>query len=180
MVGGHALVPLADVAALLDRRVVTHSGAFDLVPIASTNALVSPVSQSQGGWQFTVRSMQTVARYTPRFGDARDSVVSQSKADVLVLLNCRLHNGTPEMQEVYFDRDTSGNTALRDHSGRGYVPLSYDSRNSAYSSSKIPAGTFHDFVVIFSIPRTSRLKSLVFTVNNSVTRTGIDFLIGLG
>lgn len=180
MDGDRALVPLADVAALMDRRVITRSGTFDLVPIASGKAPALPIALQQGGWQLTVRKVRTVARYTPRFSANKDEVVSPSKSDVLILVDCRLHNETREMQNVYFDRDTSGNTALRDDTGRGYVPLAYDSRNSEYSSNKLPSGTLHDFVIVFSVPKGTRMKSLVYTVNGVVAQNGADFVIGLG
>lgn len=177
--GGHAFVPLADVAALLGRRVVVRSDAFDLAPGAPSIGK-TPLVVQRGSWELTVLKVRTVAGYTPRYSADKDEVVSKQKADVLYLVDCRLRNGTREMQDVYFDRDSSGNTALRDDAGRGYVPVAFDSRNSEYSSNKIPAGTIHDFVIVFSVPKGARMKSLVYTVNGAVTDTGADFVVGLG
>jgi hypothetical protein len=181
---GRAYVPLNDLAKVLDVTVVKQDGHYNLTrsggadPLHASADKMAPNSLPKA-WQFQVTSVQQVAEYSPQYGSEKDLLTPKETGDVLVVIKCWIKNNTQAMQEVSFDRTSTGNTALTDDQEHGYVPLAYDSRDSGYSSDKVPSGSVHDFVVIFSVPKGTNLKDLVYTVGGSEMETSTDFRVSL-
>jgi hypothetical protein len=184
LIKGHAYVPLSDVAALLNRAVVKKGNTYNLAPIppADKSRRVTGklgASLTSGAWQLTVLSAEPADSYSQLYGEHKAQLTPVRTGDTLMMVRCRLKNNTSEVQDVSFDRDAAGNTALTDDQGNGYVPLAYDSRNSDYSSNKIPSGTAHDFVVIFSIPTGTHMKDFVYTAGSLSMDKSTDFRVVL-
>lgn len=181
---GRSYVPVSDVAVALDRTVVKKGTTYSLTQREETDQIPGTLGKMStnvfpGKWQLHVASVQEVAAYSPQFGSGREQLTPKETNDVLIVIKCQLKNGTKKMQEVSFDTYSSGNTALMDDQEHGYVPLAYDSRNSGYTSAKMPSGTTHDFVVIFSVPKGINLKDLIYTVGGSYIDKNPDFRVAL-
>jgi hypothetical protein len=181
---GRVYVPLSDVAKVLKRSVVRKNGTYSLVQAIEGNpreGLPGKMGTDlfSGPWRLKVTSVQQVATYSPLYGSDKQPITPREVGDVLVVITCRLNNGTSDMQEISFDRSYSGNTALMDDQERGYVPLAYDTRNSGYTSAKIPPGTTLDFVVLFSVPKGANLTALTYSVKGTDRDTSRDFRVSL-
>jgi hypothetical protein len=181
---GRAYIPLNDVAKVLERKVDRKGGTYSLARVTGAPLHEGPsgkmaVNLVADKWQFQVISVQQVSDYSPQYGSDKDKIVPREVGDLLVIVRCRLKNGTKEMREVYFDKDSSGNTALTDDQEHGYVPLAYDSRNSGYSSDKMPPGSLHDFVVLFSIPKDTGLTALTYSVREAGIDKNTEFRVSL-
>lgn len=181
---GRVYVPLNDMAKLLGMTIVQKGPIYRLTHAAGSSPIHRLTGKmadnlSSGTWQFQVASVQQVSGYSQQYGTEKAQLTPTETGDVLVVIRCRLKNGTKEMQEVAFDSSSAGNTALTDHQEHGYVPLAYDSRNSDYLSDKMPAGSAHEFVVIFSVPKGTALQNLTYTVASSGLDKSTDFQVAL-
>jgi hypothetical protein len=189
IVQGRPYVLLSDVAKVLDRTLVKKGATYTLTRLGDAHQMRSLTGKSltgklaenirSGPWQFQVASVQQVSGYSPQYGSEKEQLTPKEANDILVVLKCRLKNTTNVMREVSFDENAAGNTALTDDHEHGYVPLAYDSRNSGYTSDKMPAGSAHDFVVIFSIPKGVNLKDLTYTVGDTGADKSTDFRVAL-
>jgi hypothetical protein len=184
IVHGRTYVPLSDMAKALDMTVVTRGGIYRFARAGGANQIGGIPGKinadiSSGTWLLRVTSVRQVSGYSQQYGVDKAQLLPAEAGDILVVIKCRLKNDTKEMQEVYFDKESAGNTALMDDQEHGYVPLAYDSRNSDYTSVKIPSGSEHDFVIIFSIPKGANLKDLIYTVGNNETDKSTDFRVSL-
>ncbi len=184
VVNGRAYVPLSDVAKALDMTVVKKDGSYRLTHAGSAaqiHALSGKIAENilSDTWQFQVASVQQVSGYSRQYGSEKEQLTPKEAGDILVVITCRLKNATKEMQEVSFDENSAGNTALTDDQEHGYVPLAYDSRDSGYTSDKMPPGSAHDFRVIFSVPKGANLKGLVYTVEAIGLDKSTDFRVAL-
>lgn len=181
---GRAYVPLSDMAKILDMTVVKKGQTYRLTQAAGSSPIHHLTGNmadnlTSGAWQFQVASVQQVSGYSQQYGTEKAQLTPKETGDILVVIRCRLRNGTKEMQEVAFDGSSAGNTALTDNQEHGYVPLAYDSRNSDYMSDKMPAGSAHEFVVIFSVPKGTDLKNLTYTVAATGLDKSTDFQVAL-
>jgi hypothetical protein len=181
---GRAYVPVSDVATALDRMVVKKGAAYSLTRSEASPQIQGTLGKMStnvlpGKWQLHVASVQEVAGYSPQFGSDKETITPKETNDILVVIKCQLKNGTKQMQEVSFDTHSSRNTALMDDQEHGYVPLAYDSRNSGYTSAKMPSGTTHDFVVIFSVPKGINLKDLIYSIGGYSMDKNPDFRVSL-
>jgi len=184
ILNGHPFVALDDVAQAWDMSVVKSGTTYRLVRAGGANQLTGVTGKLattilSGAWSLKVISVQQVASYAPRYGPDKDPVSLQQVGDVLFIVTCRLKNGMKETQDVYFARDSAGNTSLTDDQSHGYSPVAYDTRNSDYSTTKMLPGSAHDFALVFSVPRDTRIKDLIYTANASGLEAGTDFRVSL-
>ncbi len=183
-IDGRAYVPLVDVAKALGRTVNASGGAYDLALAASAqrrDGLNGKMATDgfSGLWRLNVRSVEQVAGYSPQYGSDKAPITPRESGDALVVIKCQLRNGTKAMQDVSFDRNASGNTAVVDDQEHGYVPLAYDARNSGYGSAKIPPATTMDFAILFSVPAGAKLTHLTYSVGGAGMDKSTDFQVSL-
>jgi hypothetical protein len=132
-----------------------------------------------GSWTLRVVSSETDTAYGRQYGPDNGQVTPQQTGDLLVVIKCRLTNSSKETQAVYFDKNTAGNTALTDDQQHAYSPLAYDSRNSNDDSDKMLPGSAHDFAVIFSVPKDTNFKDLIYSVATTELDKSTDFRVSL-
>jgi len=189
MFDGDAYVKVSEVAKALDMVAVKQGDTYRLTRAGGAYQIRGVTGKMtanifNGSWLLKVTSAQQAREYRQQYGEDKKQLTPKEAGDILIVIRCRLKNGTKETQEVSFDKDNAGNTVLTDDQEHGYVPLAYDSRNSRYASAKMLPGSAHDFVVIFSVPEDVRLKDLIYTVMSSsedYTRQekGMDFRVSL-
>jgi hypothetical protein len=201
MMRGRAYVPLADVARAMGRRAVKSGNVYTLVSdparlpesataraaeiarpstASSRNAMNTDIARA--GWVLRLLSADVAPTYVRQFGADTEPIAVQRKGDHLVVARFRLTNASNFTKDVYFDRSYAANTAIIDDESHGYPPVTYDSRNSEYSSSRMLPGTVHEFALVFSVPADTRLSELVYSVASSgqtSTDKPTDFRVAL-
>ncbi len=185
MIHSRPYVPLSDVAAVLGMNVAKKGDTYILARAGGAHQIRGATGKIttnifNGTWLLNVESAQQVMEYSQLYGSDKARIVPTEVGDVLIVVKCRLKNGTQETQEVYFDKDSTGDTSLTDDQSHDYVPLAYDSRNSSYTSAMMLPGSEHDFVVIFSVPKGAVLKDLIYSVLSAGGQEkGTDFRVSL-
>ena len=174
-VNGVTYVPVKDVAKALNMDVTMGSGTITLAPAGGANQIANKTVGKigddlfTGKYRFQVQSVAEVPVY--KFLYTNHSMTDiQAKAEgneKLVLVTCRLKNGTKEKDEYVFSTGDYGeNTALTDTNEGVYQPAYYDvaaDENAPYGKYALP-GSAIPFVIVFRVPKTTSVKDLVFTV----------------
>ncbi len=132
-----------------------------------------------GEWRFQVVSVETVDTYKPEFN--QEWVAKPKQGETLVVVHCRVKNGTMKKETIAFERDAEAvtrhgilNNALTDANEQAFSPIATDVRpDSSYyglvSASFLP-GAAIPFNMVFSVPMGTQPKSVLF----SAARVNID------
>jgi hypothetical protein len=184
-INGRAYVPLVDVARALSMTVVRKEGGYELVRAGGGNEIAGVKGKLgdtlfTGKWRFTVTAVTRAGEYTEVYSPDKEVLKPRADDEELVIVKCRIKNGTPKTQSPYFWKDISEDTALTDDKEHGYGPLAYDSRNSDATVDKMLPGSAKEFAVIFSVPKGSTLKDLVYTISGPGDEGKTDVRIALG
>ena len=182
VIGGRPYVPLADVAKAYDQTLVKKPGGYELIAAGGAgqvaNAHVAKLGEElfTGQWRFKVINVQTVNEYTTRFGKDKQTISSDTGGDTLVVVDCRIKNGTKQKQELVLSTGSYGgaNTALADDQEHSYAPINwhgnafggYDAHmdDSAPNGAYVLPGAAIDFALVFSVPPGTKPKNLVFSI----------------
>ena len=169
-IGGVAYVPVADVAKALGQKVVPMAGGLEL-KTASGTFQVSGLAGKIGSviqtkkFSFQVLSVETPASYSSRYLKLPSTYTPDSPNETLFIVNCRIKNTLSKAQGPVLNPSYAGNTAIADFDGQSYAPKDYDSRlRSDFSGASMLPGSKVDLALIFSIPKTAKIKDLVFTM----------------
>lgn len=183
-INGTAYVKLSDVAKAFGMTVTKNGDAYDLVAGGGGSELFGVQGKMgteffTGKWRFLAKDEQAVDSYTPRFAADKTPITPPSDDSQLVVVTCRLKNGTQVKQELYFYKDLAGNTALTDMDEHSYAPLYIDARNTQMTADDILPGAAKDFAVVFSVPKGIKVKDMVFTVSSPATTDTTDIRVSL-
>ena len=186
-IGGVAYVPVADIAKSLGQKVVPMPGGLELKAASGTyqiDGLAGKVGSliQTPKFSFQVISVQTVDSYASAFLKTPESFAPDGPNDTLFVVNCRIKNTLSKAQGPLIARGVAGNTAIADFDGQSYPPKEFDSRIQAdYSGASMLPGSKSDFAIIFSVPKTAKIKDLIFTVRDYVEmgEKGTDVRISL-
>ncbi len=103
---------------------------------------------------------------------------------MLIIIDVRLKNLLEKTQRPVLSERRPENTGLIDYEGHSYQPMDYDARREStgpsYAGAAILPGAVADFALVFSVPKGTREKSLVFTIKDYSEPKGTDFQISLG
>jgi len=173
MIGGSPYVKLADVARALDMQVVPRAGGYEMVPAGGAGQLQGKGSGKigdtifTGQFRFMVKGVRTVDSYTEQYSQDRNQISPKGPGDTLMVVDCRLKNGTTSKQEVVLSNSDWGeNTALTDDQEHSYAPVDVDGHydEGAPHGAWILPGAAYDFAVVFSVPKGTNPKDLVYTI----------------
>jgi hypothetical protein len=189
VIEGRPYVPLADMARVLDGRVVAHRDGFEIVTQGSakpggTNEVGGQIGKVgewlfNGYWRFRVDRVERMSQYAYHLGGLGSVVKPNTSNEELVVLTCEIRNGQHVAEQpILSESGTSAQkTALADEQGNSYAPQDFDARNGA-----LEPGAAKTFAVIFSPPKDARLKSLIFTLygfgNTSTKASNVRVLLG--
>lgn len=169
-VGGVAYVPVADVAKALNQKVVPIAGGLKLKAASGIYQAgdlagkIGSVIQTKK-FSFQVLSVATADSYTSKWLQTPETFTADGANDTLFIVNCRIKNTLPKAQGPLIARGAVGNTAIADFEGQSYAPQEFDSRIRAdYSGASMLPGSKSDFAILFSVPKTAKIKDLIFTV----------------
>lgn len=174
-INGRVYVPISDVAKALNMTVVKKADGYDLVPEGGANQL-NGARQGKIGerlitpkWNFMVRDFRLADTYTEAFCQDKKTFTPKNTDETLLLVECTLENGLKKAQSPVLSERESGNTSLADAGGQSYPPLDFDARQlsgkfSSYEASALLPGAKSNFVLVFSVPKSTVPKALVFTL----------------
>jgi len=170
-INGRAYVPVSDVAKALNLTVVNNGNSIELVPAGGANE-VKGLRGKLGDqfqttmWRFTPVSLNEMDTYTTKFNGDMETINPRSKGETLFVMNCRIKNGQNEVREMVFTQRKCGNTALADTQEHSYAPMAYDAHNETgpYGGPKMLPGSAAEFAVIFSVPKGTQPKDILFAI----------------
>jgi hypothetical protein len=118
-----------------------------------------------GRWGFKVVGVQRgpsfQAQYTNRFNT--EAKYEALDGEELVIVSCRLKNGTPTATNFAFSSGGYGmNTALTDQDAGSYQPAGYDvfaDENAPLGKAALPGASI-PFNIIFRVPKSAQIKIL--------------------
>jgi hypothetical protein len=182
MVGGRPYVPLADMARVLGGKVTSRGDGYEIVTgEAGGGASGDAASRTAAGganevrgqngkvgdlffngyWRFQVKSVDRAQEYTYRFSPNAYTAKPNGANDELVVVTCQIKNGQKQAEEPILTAHglNTQQTALTDDQGQSFAPMDFDVRGGALSS-----GAAKPFAVIFSVPKGTKLQTLIFTL----------------
>jgi hypothetical protein len=128
--------------------------------------------QSTAQWIFQVRSVSKTDEYVERYYQPQNIVRPQGGNDVLVIIDARLKNRLQQTMSPVLTERVPGNTGLVDDAGHSYQPVDYDARQaegskiSSFEGAPLLPGAAADFALVFSVPRGTKPKLLIFTLKD--------------
>lgn len=174
VIGGKSYAPLSDIAKSLG-MVVTKSGSTYTMAIPGGADQLQGKAQGKigqeifsGKWRFQVLSVERSGEWKEKYYQA-GRTIKPDKGDELIIVNCRLKNGLKnKSQTPTLTERMCGNTALADDNGNSYPPKDFDARQESdkiqsYASISLLPGAKIDFAILFSVPKGTTPKSLVFS-----------------
>jgi hypothetical protein len=200
VISGSAYVRLADIAKALGMTVVKRpDGKYELTVAGGANQL-NGVAHGKvgdvlfdGKWRFQVVSVQTPDTYTMKSGaelydavglttfDRPNRVVKPRSDNTLVVLQCRVSNGVNAKRTLWTAiSDDRIHTAITDADGSSHPPVGYDFEGGPTQTQWLVPGASLNFAVLFSVPKNTQLKDLIFTLkNNQGDEKGNDVRVAL-
>jgi hypothetical protein len=174
IINGQAYVPLRAVADALNMAIVKKPEGYEMAVAGGANQIDGSRQGKIGDWLFTgqwrfqVVGVKEVAEYTERYYQQEKTIKPKGPKEVLIVIDCRIKNGIKEQQSPVLTERMPRNTALADDAGHSYVPLDYDARQKinktqSYEAEPLLPGAASDFALVFSVPKGTKLKALVFT-----------------
>lgn len=210
LIGGRPFVPLADMARAMNGTVVRHAGGgyeiktggaaggdtttpTDGAPAAPDAAgganevrgTRGKVGQMlfTGKWRFEVVGVDRAAAYDSKYLPDAQNFTPTGNTEELVIVRCRLKNGQKTTQTAMLSPIHPHNSALTDDQGQSYPPRDFDKRvASTDEGPPLLPGAQTDFALLFSVPKGTALKDLVFSLQNAYEDTpdgGTDVRVSL-
>jgi hypothetical protein len=189
-INGRTYVPLADVAKALNMTLVNKPHAIEMTPAGGANEVAGLRGKIgdqlfTGKWRFTANSIDQMDSYTTKYAGSQETISPRNAQETLFVLNCRIKNGQKEPMEMVFTQNKCGNTALTDDQEHSFAPISYDAHNETgpYGGPKMLPGSAAEFAVIFSAPKGTKPKDVIFTIISGKdlqdSKPGVDLRISL-
>lgn len=174
-IGGQKYVPISAVAKALKMNVYTSGNTITLRPAGGTfqvaNKLQGKIGEDlfSGRFGFKVLSVQRGVSYKFRNVNSfqREVEIEAKGTEEIVVVNCRLKNGTKQMDNFAFHAGSYGmNTALTDTDEQSFAPAFYDvlADEPAPLGKKALPGSSINFSIVFRVPQGTPVKDLVYSV----------------
>ena len=128
---------------------------------------------STAKWIFQVCNIREENEYAERYYQKQRVIRPQGGNDILIIIDARLKNRLQRTQSPILTERQPGNTGLIDDGGYSYRPIDYDARQRidktmSFEGASLIPGTMLDFALVFSVPRGTKPKFLVFTLRESL------------
>ncbi len=174
IINGKAYAPLGDVAKALGMQ-VTKSGTTYTMAIPGGADQLQGKAQGKigqevfsGKWRFTVLGWERAGEWKEKYYQEAN-LIKPDKGDELIVVHCRLKNGLKNKSQVpTLTERMCGNTALADDQGNSHPPKDFDARQNTtkiggYDSISLLPGAKMDFAILFTVPKGTNPKSLIFS-----------------
>ena len=163
---GVTYVPVRDVATALGKTLTKTASGYDIGGAVSGGAYqINGVTGKVGDVLFNCYARFQVVKvirstaYTNQFNSDHDVVKPYPVDQELIIVVCRIKNGTNET--VTCGLPGGGNTALTDNDEHSYGP-DHRSIDAPSNGVKILPGAAVDFGITFDVPPGTQLKDLVY------------------
>ena len=121
-----------------------------------------------GKWRFEVLGVDHADAYDSKFLADTQTFKPAGNTEELVVVRCRLKNGQKTAQMAMLSRVHPHNIALTDDQGQSYAPTDFDKRGGSLDEGPhLLPGAQTDFAVLFSVPKGTALKDLVFSLQTA-------------
>ena len=183
IIGGRPYVPLADMARAMNGTVgrkgneytIATGGADTTTPTAAGGAdevrgARGKIGQMlfNGKWRFMVVSVDRTAAYDSQYSPDKQKFTPAGDTEELVVVKCRLKNGQTSTQSAMLSSVHPHHIGLTDDQGTSYAPMAFDKRGgSSDEGPKMLPGAQTDFAVLFSVPKGTTLKDMVFSLQTA-------------
>lgn len=187
IIGGRPFVPLADMARAMGGTAVRNGGTYRIVTGSTDTTTPTTTPDVAGGasevrgtrgkvgqmlftgkWRFMVVSVARAAAYDSQYLPDKQNFTPTGDTEELVVIKCRLKNGQTSTQTAMLSAVHPHNIALTDDQGSSYAPRDFDKRGgSTDEGPKMLPGAQTDFAVLFSVPKGTVLKDLVFSLQTA-------------
>lgn len=186
IINGRPYVPLADMAKAMNGAAVKHKGGgyeIALNNVDSTTPKANPIAGGAnevrgtrgkigqalftGKWRFSVLSIDRAASYDSQFLPEKRTFIPNGDAEELVIVRCRMKNGQNATQSPMLSPIHPHHTALTNNHEESFAPIDYDKRggHTDEGPTMLP-GSQTEFAILFSVPKGTALKDLVFSAEN--------------
>ncbi|MBC8102503.1 MAG: hypothetical protein H7Z41_07925 [Cytophagales bacterium] len=183
-IGGRTYVPVDDVAKALGLKVYSGGGQIALRPAGGANQvgkLQGKIGEElfTGKYKFIVNSVVETQKYQMKYANNRiyNQTVTAGQNEKLIIVDCRLKNGTALKDEFVFYSGTTynfgGNTALTSFDETSKAPHAYDvapDEGSPDGAFVLPGAAIR-FAIVFKVTPDTRPKDLVYTIVRYAERT---------
>jgi hypothetical protein len=182
MIDGQAYVPLKSVASALNMTVQDRPGGVELIKAGGAgqiaNANVGRMGDEvfTGKWRFSVRKMERMDRYKKHLTTGYQKEIEAKPGMELLVVTCRVKNGTAQNDKLVIDAWKGSNTALTDKDEHAYPPDLWDVRadDHAPEGASFLPGAAVDFNLVFMVPKGAEPKDLVFSAIRYDDRASFD------
>ena len=183
---GKPYIPLADMAKAMNGTAVKHKGGGYEITLGGVDTPTPEAGATAGGanevhgtrgkieqvlfngkWRFSVLSVAHTASYDSQFLPEKRTFTPAGDTEELVIVRCRMKNGQNETQVAMLSQVHPHHTALTDSEAQSYAPMDYDKRggHTDEGPTMLP-GSQTEFAIVFSLPKGTTLKDLVFSIQN--------------
>ncbi len=175
VIGGRTYAPVGDIAKALGYQVVKRAGGIELVKAGGANQIGNRNTGKlgeeifTGKWRFIVSKAERVKSYKVIDNDyiyVTNRNVGAKDDEDLIVLTCRIKNGTPNRDEIVFSPTWDGiHTALTDGNENSYIADTFDLKatENAPIGAIFNPGAAINFRVVFRIPTSAHPKDFIFT-----------------
>ncbi|HEU4752829.1 MAG TPA: hypothetical protein VFU47_06945, partial [Armatimonadota bacterium] len=173
VIDGVPYAPVADLARATGMTVQRKPDGYALVAAGGANQVNARVTGKvgddlfTGDWRFRVLDVKTTDLYTPRYREDRAPVRPRGAGDVLVVVSCQVKNGHNAKELLYFSNSVRvpDQATLTDSKAQSYeatyCDVHFDYYN--YGAYALPGASI-PFAVVFSVPRDTDVKDLVYRI----------------
>lgn len=170
VINGRAYAPLSDIAKALGMTLQNRENGYELIraggaeQIANKNVGRLGTEIFTGEWRFTVSKVEKATSYAPVYATGKSPLTAADNEE-LVIVTCRIKNGTNQKDQLVFEKWEKNHTSLTDANEQAYEPALYDVKASEYfpvGASFLPGSAIH-FVLVFRVPKGAEPQHLIFS-----------------
>ncbi len=199
LIVGHAYVPLVDVAKAFGGKAVQTAGGYEIqtegpsddtsggaagggTAVKGTKGAIGQMVMT-GKWSFEVVEVTRSASAESQYSPEHQTFMPSGPNEELVIIHCKLKNASKVALKPMLSVVHPHNIALADDQGQSHPLMAFDKRvaNPDEGPNMLP-GSLTDFNAIFSVPKDTKLKDLVFSLQvayDDYPDGGVDVRISL-
>lgn len=182
VINGSPYVKLADVVKAFGMVVVKRGDGYEIKKPGGATPIKGVLRGKigdvlfDGKWRFQALGVQQPQSYTMKTHSPPDYAIYSQIANYdpttrvfgpkagfkLVAIPCRLTNGRNEKVALWIG--SNHNNSLADFEGSSHTAIGYDFDGAPIQSKDLLPGAKLDFVVLFSVPESTRIKDFIFTL----------------
>lgn len=186
VIEGRSYVPVGDVAKALGYQISRREDGLSLDRAGGANQVGNSNTGKQGQeiftgkWRLLVSNVERVKSYDfvdNNFVPSSERHMAASETEDLIVVTCRIKNGTPARDELVFSGTWDGmHNALTDENENSYIPAGFDLKPTEDSpvGAMFNPGAAINFKVIFRVPTSAHPKDFIFTAMSYSARSQFD------